>query len=426
MDFIQERLFYFCRSNNISECIIYLKQKLRKDNQIDMYDSIYNSFVNSLDGLNDERYNSFEIIDGLDIPIYMMIFCQVYRHLLFPLKFPHETRLNDDLLKWLVNLFDKRYSTLSLILVSKQLINLYHEVKFTKEEIEYVFNQASIDKIYPQNAILDTLMVGSPNIYMNYDNKTLPKNRFCFFYIMMGNSSNLSFDSLNKLLFDDDRITKIPIGFKFYTDKKGPHGGNYKPFNFFEHDEIHSTTITMNISHVNFQAIRDKLKSLVPNTLIYRIFVIFFHSSIFEELRQEIIKYDDEFLNKFCLYVSVFTYSNVNILDDFEEKFVRIPENIDTADMRFVFEYLVNSYDVSEKTDSELIIRYTNFKNRFSEVEDEFNKINAMSNNPTIENYDEYRDTIVANIAEINMELFRYFCNQYLKLTVPDDLVFFS
>ena len=342
MDVIQEKLFLYCRSENKDECIITLKDKLKKINQVEEYDLIYNNFV---DTSSLGEYSQLSEIKDLNRPIHLMIFCQIYRHLLFPEHFSNFTSISEGRMEWLLSLFDKEYCSLSFVFVSGQLCNLYDNQSIQLNDdyhVQYYNNKELILSLkYPHSPEIDI-----PSFF-------LPKNRFCFPYILLHKASNLSFESMASLLVYDPRISKIPIGFKFYIDiKSGPHGGKYDtPQLFFDHDEDHFRSVIRNILYYNINDIWKLIKTIRLGTAFRKFIDVYIHMFLFEN--------DPPYKSK-----SV----NVNIFDNFNKYSLNLVNNFDQYDQGYVIKYLMSANDIN---DNELIERYFQYEYEYKILRDE-------------------------------------------------------
>ena len=388
MDVIQEKLFLYCRSENKDECIITLKDKLKKINQVDEYDLIYNNFV---DITPFEEYTYLSLIENLNRPIHLMIFCQIYRHLLFPEHFNEFTPITEERMEWILSLFDRQYGVLSFIFISYQLVNIYG--KSFKDGETIFFNRKREDHFSPENrqTLIDLTIDFSPFIeFFGYD---FFGNRFSFPYILLGNASNLSFESMTTLLVCDERFTKIPVGFKFYIDDNtnGPHGNYYNtPETFFEHDLEHFTTTLNNIRDYNINDIWRQMKIIRVGTAFRKVMDVYIFMYIFEHFDRT-------------------TEINRNVFDDFEKKLLKVIDKLDDSDHGYLFKYLMSANDIN---DNILIGRYFEYQGQYNvsrakliDIRNEYSKVLRESDYVRV-NELEIEDRDVSNyIKELSKEL---------------------
>lgn len=378
MEDIQDKLFIYCRSVDLNDCISILKNKIRKENQIQEYDRIYNEFIKTH---TLEEYDQNTIIECLNVKIKLMIFCQIYRHLLLPHLFQSETNISDKKIEWILSLFEKQYSIFSFIFVSRQLCCLYDNDVFGGEiskvnEMFLIYNEK----------LVELRVNGSPCVTQFDDIDYLPTNRFCFPYVLLHKAGNLSYDSVISLLVEDPIMTKIPLSFKFtITLGEGPHGGEYNNCGqFFEHDMEHMHTIMDNISYFNYDDINNRLKDLVKGSLNWKIHALYVFMYIFE--------------------IDSHPEMSRNMFDEFETHFRRIIYNGDSQDYHYIFEYLMNS---SEINNEEYIVEYMEFKVK----SDYYLKENRRIHLNKVERDDHYIQEWSENIDKLEELCHNYFDN---------------
>ena len=367
MDIIQEKLFLYCRSTDLNECIITLKDKLKKNSQVEEYDLIYNNFV---DTSSLEEYSQTSDIQDLNRPIHLMIFCQIYRHLLFPEHFHEVAYVSDERMEWVLSLFDRVYSPISFTFIAYQLVNFYGKSFRDDEDYLKLKKKLYYYSIENRQILIDLTIENSP--YISFIDYVLPKNRFCFPYILLHNASKLSFESMATLLVYDERITKIPIGFRFFIDinTEGPHGNFFDiPQSFFDHDLSHFYNTLHSICKYNVSNIWKEMKVIRIGTAFRKLVDVYIHIFIFDTSdvinesyqRVEVGDISENRHRHVCVPL------NFNIFDNFKDNILTIPNNLDENDHGYLFKYLMSANDIN---DNELIERYFEYQLQYNELKE--------------------------------------------------------
>ena len=344
MEIIRDELFNFCKSKDLSVCIDVLKIRLKKSYQVQEYDTIYKSFTQTC---RLEDYNSNTIIENLNRPIKLMIFCQIYRHLLFPSIFPEITEIDDLKMDWILTLFNKKYSTFSFGFVSLQLCSLYSEAVFgglIKHKDDMLIK-------YDEN-LLELRVIGSPVIVL-FDKKDLPTHIFSFYYILLHNAGSSSFESIVSFIVNDEEMIKLPSAFKFYMTRNEAHGGEHDScYDFLFHDLVeHGDTVITSSLVYDYSAIRNVLSKLVKDTITSRIVILYVFVCLYENsARQDYLEHD----------------RSVNIFVDFHIHFSKLLESIDAFDHCLAFDYIMKCQPLDENfVDKDLIDRYNEYKIKY-------------------------------------------------------------
>lgn len=298
------QLKLFCSELDFNLCINSLRDKLKKTNQIQEYDSIYELFLQE-----NSNYTIDTIITGLSRKIKFITLCKYYANELYPNKKVQEIK-NEE---WLLSLFDMEFSIQSFL-------ETCYKLSFYPKEID------ENDKI-PRFGI--------------------PENRKCFPYVLLDKAANLSFESVNSLLFEKREYTRIPLGFLLFEADSGPHGSLYtSPGNFFDHDYNHYYIVMKSIEKYNMEDILDFYNRYPIRTIKRRMIDIYLHSNIFEEN----IKGDK------------------NILDNFDKKFIDIFRIFDEYDIKWIFKYFMESVDINN---NELSVDYIEYKKQLEDIEEQ-------------------------------------------------------
>lgn len=373
---IRDQLFLFCRSVDLNQCMNILKEKLKKKNQVEEYDLIYNNFIRK-----STLYTNDTIIEDLNRPIKLMVFSMYYRHLLFPERFNH-IKLVESKMDWLLTLFDKEYSSFSFLFTACQLSRLYEEKVFDGNFYEgdnYLSNYYTYDETLAEYRIIGSPYVQQINRY------ELPQNRLCFLYILLHKAGNSSFESIVSFLIDDEKFSKIPLSFKFWiTRGEGPHGGEYDNIgDFIEHDYEHVWSMFCNISVYDISEIKNELKQYVKGSLWYKIMIIYTFVYMFETEYKE--------------------GSSTNFFDDFVQKFKDIGKRIDSQDFHYILSYLMSSTDIK---DEELIFKYMEYKIELEDLMKEHRKIIVKKHG-----LDEWRQ-IMYKLKPLYFNFFELFCER--------------
>lgn len=356
MNKIEFELFNFCDETSFAKCLECLRNKLTKNSQIDDYDYIYDSFI---DENNMENFNSKTIIPGLESKVKLMIFCRIYDYALFPGKIL-QREISDYRMNQIVQLLDMQFSFDSFISAGTLVSNLYNDASFFEDE------------------------------------NALPKNRLCFPYILIHKAGQLSFTSMNRLLFENPNYTKIPLSLLILNSKNGPHKNIFSTSeSFYYHDTEHLRIVLDNISKFDFEKIR-RISKLYPKKTIKRSIIdIYIHTYVFERQYQipkyftkNSIYYEDE--NKNGIHYDgndeddvdeddeddEEVIENLDIFENFSEKFMDIHKIFEPNDAVYVFKYLLSSEDLNKDL-SEFLQDYLAKKSmldsNFSEVFEERN-----------------------------------------------------
>lgn len=315
MEYFNNELISFCKTNNFDDAIIILRKKLTKKYQMNQYDLIYTEFIenNSLDS-----FNVNTIIPGLKNVIKLMVFSQIYKHLLYNT----EVSINAKILTLLLKCYKKyEFSVKSFLDISAFLCQIYDD---------------------------------NPSGVIKFE---LPTNRFCFPYVLIHKAGNLNFYDLSNMLFNPE-FTKLPIAFKLFFDNTGPHGGYFvTPFMFFEHDFGHMEITLSNIARYDINKIINYLSN--DNSFRSKCLKIYFIVIIFE--RAEIIYNNNNV---------VYKYDNLDPLVEFNDLGDIILLSFDFNDIIWVFKYLFSSTDITDYSDDylSLIDNYNKFTLEYDNI----------------------------------------------------------
>lgn len=267
--------------------------------------SEYDSIYENYHGPNDLH----SLIPNLNRKIKFMALCKYYSDELF---YEFENSKTDE--TWLLSLFNQDYSIHSFLYTSYQICNIRN-----RNKMPYIIRQP------------------------------IPENRKCFPYILLDKAGLVSFGTMINLLFGNSNFTRIPICFLFNDSEKGPHGNRFNsPETFFNHDLGHYYTTLNCIKKYDINLILDILPTYPDRTIKRNILNVYLHTYIFEENMTTLGQ-------------------NLNIFDNFNEKFLNIVNEIDQFDHRYFFSYLMKSIDI----DDYLKLKYIEYKEQFSKIEQE-------------------------------------------------------
>jgi len=336
MEFINDELKIFCKTTSFDKCLLILKEKLKKNNQMNEYDFIYSSYVSSNE-LKDFTINN--IIPGLQNVIKLMVFCKIYSDKLFPKNIESYT-ITKKQLDFFNNVLNKtEFSFYSFYKISGELCSLYD--------------------------ICD-------NSIIKIDLKRIPNNVFSFPYIFLHKAGTVSFETLSDMLFCNEYV-KLPIVFKFYPDSTGPHGGFFDvPFNFMTHDYNHMIIMLENIANYNFSEVSNIIKRTQKGSIKRRMIEIYFILIFFETDKYITIKQN--------VYGNIkpIVYSMKDPKDKFCNLLKILTNDFDENDLFYLIKYLMSSYDLDTITSNTeiLTIKYIIYKEDYSTLNNEANEIN--------------------------------------------------
>lgn len=300
-------LFLFCRSDVFDECMLILSEKLTKKSQIEYYDFIYDNVVTTF---SIDDFDENIIVKGLENIIKLIILSQIYKS-------------------------------------NKHTNNFHYNIMYE------IFKREN----YSLKEFISTVCFLCRNEENYLDEKILfklPKNHFCFPYVLVHKAGNLSFESLTNMIFGHCKYSKIPISFKLFSDEDGPHLGYFNtPYSFFLHDYGHFLTSISQISKYNMDLICAKNKLLINNSFEKRCIMIYLNLIIFENT--EVIE------NLDYKYLQLDPFENFDTFDQI------IFNEFDIADVHHLIKYLIESYDINSYTENyeNLILNYLDFKNNW-------------------------------------------------------------
>lgn len=343
MEYIEKHLYLFCEKDNLELCLSVLRNKLKKENQMSMYDNIYDIFIQDK---IPEQFDENMTIKNLNQIVKLIVLSRIYKSQLYP-KLAEEELIS---LKEKTNEQIRKSYCDNEILDFKR-INFYIEIL---NDTNYSFRKLiyTILKIFinDRNEVFNKLTYFEQ--YSNY-----PKNHFCFPYILIHNACNLGFESLSNMLFGNRKYTKLPLGLKLFCENTGPHSGIHNtPYRFFSHDLSHINHVLRNISISNMEIIFDFLKHLPKLTFERRVIDIYLISIYFENVIEYIISLKAPKNNDYDI-------SNPFIhMHMFEEIIFSFSDN----DVKHVFYYLFTSTDISKYVTNfeKLKIFIIEYKNR--------------------------------------------------------------
>lgn len=313
MQAIEIELMNYCNASNLAECLEILRHKLKKPNQLSMYDRIYDNVMEQEKG----KISYETVIPGLNEPIKLMIFTRLYQHLLFP-SLP-QVNVESEILQQLIDHMNDDYN-------SDHFVNTaYFICTFQRKNILFVDD------------------------YYNLWNRIMKNTDSChfFYYVLIHKAVNLSFESLGDMLFGNQKYIKLPVGFKLQLDKNGPHGGNITSVgDFFSHDVTHVHCVISRVPYFRTDIIYTMYNRYTKGTFARRCIELFLIKAFFD---------NDNFPEG--------ASSSDNIFDiyhcfSFEE--------IDHIDIPYFMKYLIESSDIGEIIHDELKAACTKYQKRVS------------------------------------------------------------
>lgn len=319
--------------------------------------SQYDLIYENYHGLND----SYSIIPGLNRKIKFIALCKYYSDELFCEE--ENSKISE---KWLLSLFNHDYSINSFLYTACQICDIRN-----RNRINIILTQ-----------------------YM-------PENRRCFPYVLLHAAGVLAFGSMVNLLFGNKNFTRIPIAFLFNDNETGPHGDRYEyPIDFFNHDLSHYYMTINSIKKYDINSILESMSFYNPQTIKRRILDVFIHSYIFEDDTRS-------------------SQQNINMFDDFNQRFLNIVTFFDEFDHKYIFSYLMKSVDI----DDDIKLKYEEYKNNLSKIEtgyranmktyDEFDFM-LINNLMSKENFEEYENELFEKKKAI-LEVSSVFIKEFLK-----------
>lgn len=364
MDIIESRLYQFCDTNNFHECISILHSKLKKTPQVNDYDEIYTAYMEKLGSPENQSLDI--VVDGLNKIVSLIVFSHIYSFLLFPDKCePYD--LKEDTLNWLISLFDSEYTIRRFIEIAFQFSSMrdcifevnkdnksktHHKDEHVKKygldvTEKYIFTMLKYNDLFFS---LDN-EIGSPVIDRYIEPFELPKNRFCFPYILLGKSCKLKIDSMADLLVGNRLFTRAPIGLLLYDDKDTPHGGGSSlPHDFLSHDFFHFKELLLDtVKHCDFEKLYEFIdicnpdkKSFERHLLDLFIHIVLFEVGVNVQRKYHFFTYQSK-IDGFSKRIEITDCANINIVDYFEDVISDIPNLIDLLDIEYMIKHLVNS-----------------------------------------------------------------------------------
>jgi len=300
----------FCLSKDFESCLKVLKDKLKHQSQINVYDSIYIPFVKTIS--KEEEYWNI-IIPGLEYFIKLLSLSLIYKKELFPNNervLENEDFTEDDLL-FIKESFDKQYTMKTFFQKMNKLIDLsYH-----------LYDKA---------------------IDIEFSNK-----RICCVYILLHNAGSLSFSTAVNMLIGQN-FTKSFFTGKIYSDSSGPHGGYFEtPSMFFDHDFDHYMTTILAFNNYDISKLIKLRNSLSTDCLQKRFLNLFSQCYIFETNRY-----------RFSLEPLGENYNNYDIMKEYPTFYENPFEIYDPNDHIYVIKYLLESFDL-KLTEEEMLITST-------------------------------------------------------------------
>lgn len=287
-----------------------------------------------------------------------MIFAQIYKAFLFSKNY------NDNILTDSLSPYSNFKET------NEENINMCVEILMNEEKYSFKKFIATSYKIL----IINCKYYRSTNINTSFSDFYVPNTHFCFPYILIHKACNLTFKSLNNMLFGNPLYTKSPIGFKLFTDNIGPHSNEFlDPESFFFHDLTHFSLTYHNIKKYNMSDFYNILNIIRDDSFERRVLEIFFIIKIFEtEENYEIDK--------------------LEIFDEYNKIFDIIIKLYDENDIIYVCNYLFSSIDIDKYIDN-----IEEFKMKFIEYKQKKSLLSKL-----LESLDKDEEFIISKYSEID------------------------
>jgi len=322
MKMIEEQFLLFTKSNTLEEGLQQLQEYLKKSNQINNYDLIYNQYIDN--NPVSSKLHLMTLIPGLNQSIYLMIFTCYYRYLLK--KNLKRSQHFEKILQALLNDQYIMYDKISII---------YHQLYFdfilsiipSEEEEDEEEDEENIieyenfkDKLEDGTVTFD--FIGTFNIYDSYEHnyQTNCNNKIFLKYIIVGDSL-FTIDNIVDGLFYDNRIIKLLITAKFYYTEREKNVDTRRfldfsiPKEFFIHDLNHTITVQEDMIK-NQQYLDDYRNFYLQNRKYVRSFKHRYASFIlflkFFESKYGVLENIDQYLNNIILYsIDISSYEDV-------------------------------------------------------------------------------------------------------------------
>ena len=300
-----EELNIFCLSKDFENCLKILKDRLKHQNQVDIYDSLYFPFVKTIS--KEEKYYNI-IIPGLEYFIKLLSLSLIYKKHLFPTVDETFEFSEEDLLFIKYSMY-KQYTMRTFFGTMSQILDLNYKYLFYED-------------------------MKSTNL-QRYNNIIFSHNRISCVYALLHNAGSLSFSTSANMLLNDN-FGKAFLSFKLYNNKGGAHGGSFKnPSDFLDHDLGHYEMVIQSYDIFDFSKLI-KFKKNLPNNCIQRHFLdVFAHTFIFEDNLPARDK------------------SNINILDFYQMFYENPFKSHDRYDHIYIIKYFLEAYDLNERMKKE-------------------------------------------------------------------------
>ena len=314
---MKDLLYDFCCSKDFETCLNILKERLKHQNQMDVYDSLYIPFVKTLSV--EDNYEDI-IIPELEYFIKLLSLSLIYKEELFPGKNQGD-EFTDDNLDFISKSFDKQYTMKSFFITMYNINDFqYHE---NDDQIEYI---------------------------------TFSRKRISCIYILLHNAGNLSFTTSIDMLLNED-FAKCFMSIKIYVTESGPHNGMFKNSSkFLIHDYGHYETVQYNFDFYDLSKLIKLRKELPMLSLQNRFLNIFAQSYIFET---------DYYKNK------------VHDIMYYYDEFSKNPfEFYDLYDHIYIIKYLLESYDL--KLSSEELKIISNLNDNYLDLKKDLKKYDDL------------------------------------------------
>ena len=329
---MENYLFNFCKNVNFEECIDTLKKKLKRSNQIEEYDFIYETYF-----IDKKIHNCHDIIPNLERIIYLIVLTYYYFDFIHPDNQRYINTLPIDFFIWFME--KKDYSMNNLIqicilfsdLSSESDLNVFknvdprnfkenwhfddplHFLEFEygnkygndyynsdydeDEQIEMIKEDKTLSETFLFNEISDKFITpwdkekdkifGRLNIppfsFGSSEIIIFPPNVCIGIYVLIGDKAGfLSFKIMSDLLSDKSFI-RFPMSLKFINSLTGPHNNRFNtPKKLFTHDVEHFNNAVLTINSIDFDSVVDVDPKKSSNSLDQRIFHIFVYIILFE------------------------------------------------------------------------------------------------------------------------------------------------
>lgn len=322
---LEEFVLNFQSYSENSLLILHIMRNfLKLNSQLDMYNIIYDDFIR-----NTPEYDEMTPIPKLNIMLKFFCYVVILREHIFDNDKNYETipcEKIEEISSLILN-NDDEISTFEFINKCYYLLTCIQPIEdFVKELIRGAYKNG--EPITLENKI-------------KISSKTSVKYFYC---PLIENAGLLSFSEVNKVLLLSERergYSKIPICFKVGKLKRSPHGNGFLyPRAMFLHDISHSTGIIFYITHYGFKKLNEIYDSISHDneTLLKKLFNVIVWAFFFEvsdktiegsEINLEETVIDDMFFSNYYKSIDFFY-------------------NISEDDINYVCSYLLKAKDLPE------------------------------------------------------------------------------